>query len=152
MKIWVDADACPGAVKEIIIKASTRLSIATVFVANKPLFLPASDHLSFVKVGQGPDVVDQYIVDNASPGDLAVTQDIPLAAQLVPMQVVTMSPHGTLFTDANIGERHSFRNFMQDMRDTGMITGGPKPFGEKEKRQFANTFDQTLTRLLREQK
>jgi uncharacterized protein YaiI (UPF0178 family) len=150
MRIWVDADACPGAIKEIIIKAANRLSVETVFVANKLISLPSSPYLLFVRVALGPDVVDQHIVAQAQPGDLVITQDIPLAAQLVPLGIVTMSPHGTLFSPNNIGERLAVRNFLQDMRDTGQITGGPKPFGEKEKRQFANTFDQSLCRLLRE--
>jgi uncharacterized protein YaiI (UPF0178 family) len=150
MKIWVDADACPGAIKEIILKAANRLTINTIFVANKPLFIPEAAHLSFVRVGQGPDIVDQYIIDHAESGDVTITQDIPLAAQLVSQGVIPMSPHGTLFTDNNIGERLAYRNLMADMRDGGMITGGPKPFGEKEKREFANTFDQVLTRLLKQ--
>ncbi len=150
MRIWVDADACPGAVREIILRAAGKHRLSTVFVANKPLFVPQGPHLSFVQVGAGPDVVDQYIIDHAEAGDLVITQDIPLAGQLVPMGISVISPHGTLFTENNIGERLSFRNFMTDMRDTGLITGGPKPFGDKEKRQFANTFDQTLTLLLRE--
>lgn len=149
MKIWVDADACPDAIKDIICKAANRLAIITVFVANKPLYLPPSPYLLFVRVGLGADVVDQHIVSETQLGDLVITQDIPLAAQLVAQQVTVMSPHGTLFTSVNIGERLSVRNFLQDLRDTGAITGGPKPFGEKEKRQFANTFDQTLARLLK---
>lgn len=149
MKIWVDADACPGAVKEIVIRAVIRLEVLAVFVANKELFLPPSPYLSFVRVALGPDVVDQHILEQAQAGDLIVTQDIPLSAELVSKGLTVMSPHGTLFTDANIGDRLATRNLMQEMRDTGLIMGGPKPFGEKEKRQFANTFDQVLTRLLK---
>jgi uncharacterized protein YaiI (UPF0178 family) len=149
MKIWIDADACPGAVRDIILKAANRLVISTTFVANKPLFVPESAHLGFVRVSAGPDVVDQYIVEHAHSGDLVITQDIPLAAQLVTNGVVVISPHGTLFTENNMGERLASRNLMADLRDTGMVTGGPKPFGEREKRAFANTFDQVLTRLLK---
>lgn len=149
MKIWVDADACPGAIKEIILKAANRLTIDTVFVANKALYVPEAPHLSFVKVALGPDIVDQYIVAHAQAGDLTITQDIPLAALLVDQGVIAISPHGTLFSENNIGERLAYRNFLADIRDTGVITGGPKPFGEREKREFANTFDQVLTRLLK---
>ncbi len=149
MKIWVDADACPGAVREIVLKAANRLVVHTTFVANKALFLPQAEHLYFVQVPAGPDVVDGYIIEQAITGDLVITQDIPLAAELVNQGVVVISPHGTLFTDGNIGDRLASRNLMSDLRDTGMITGGPKPFGEKEKRAFANAFDQALTRLLR---
>jgi uncharacterized protein YaiI (UPF0178 family) len=149
MKIWVDADACPGAIKEIILKAANRLTIDTIFVANKALYVPEAPHLSFVKVALGPDVVDQYIVDYAQTGDVVITQDIPLAAQLVNQGIIAISPHGTLFCENNIGERLAYRNFLSELRDTGMVTGGPKPFGEREKREFANTFDQVLTRLLK---
>jgi uncharacterized protein len=150
MKIWVDADACPGVIRDIVLKAANRHVIETVFVANKSLFLPPAEYLSFVLVEQGPDVVDRYIIAHAQRGDLVITQDIPLAAELVPQGIVAISPHGTLFDDSNIGERLSFRNLMSDLRDTGMITGGPKPFGEKQKRAFANTFDQCLTKLLKQ--
>lgn len=149
MRIWVDADACPGVVREIVIKAAIKREVPAVFVANKPLFIPASQWLSAVTVGQGPDVVDRYIVEHAEAGDLAITQDIPLASDLLGQDVVPISPHGTEFTAANMGDRLASRNLMQDLRDAGMIAGGPKPFGEKEKRQFANTFDQVLSRLLR---
>jgi len=149
MKIWVDSDACPAAVREIILRASNRLVIETAFIANKPLFIPQAPHLSFVQVPLGPDVVDDYIVEHSACGDLVITQDIPLAAILVAQGVVVISPHGTLFTDNNIGERLAHRNLMTDLRDLGAVSGGPKPFGEKEKRAFANAFDQVLTRLLK---
>jgi uncharacterized protein YaiI (UPF0178 family) len=148
MRIWVDADACPGAIKEIVIKAAIKREILAVFVANKEIRLPPSPQLSAVRVALGPDVVDQHIVLAAQSGDLAITQDIPLAAQLVLKGLVVISPYGTLFSVDNIGDRLGVRDFMQDMRDAGLVTGGPKPFGEKEKRQFANAFDQALTRLL----
>jgi uncharacterized protein YaiI (UPF0178 family) len=149
MKLWIDADACPQVIKEIIIKAAQRLNLETIFVANKPLSVPQSGNFCFVQIKQGPDVADQYIVDQAMAGDLAITQDIPLAAQLVEKQVWVINPHGVLFTESNIGERLANRNLMQGLRDTGMITGGPKPFSDKDKRQFANAFDQLLTRLLK---
>ena len=149
MKIWVDADACPAAVREIILRAANRLVIDTVFVANKSLFVPQAPHFSFVQVPLGPDVVDQHIIQHAQCGDLVITQDIPLASTLVTQGIVVISPHGTLFTDNNIGERLASRNLMTDLRDFGMVTGGPKPFGEKEKRAFANAFDQVLTRLMK---
>ncbi|HEY9687759.1 MAG TPA: YaiI/YqxD family protein [Coleofasciculaceae cyanobacterium] len=148
MRIWIDADACPGAIKEIVIKAALKREVLAVFVANKDIWLPPSPQLSAVRVALGPDVVDQHIVSECELGDLAITQDIPLAAQLVPRGLVVISPYGTLFSPANIGDRLATRDFMQDMRDAGLVTGGPKPFGEREKRQFANAFDQALTRLL----
>ncbi|MCX7122948.1 MAG: YaiI/YqxD family protein [Gammaproteobacteria bacterium] len=144
MKIWVDADACPSAIKDIIMKAANTRFIHTVFIANKPIYFPASPYLSAIQVNQGADIADQYIVDHAMEGDLAITQDIPLAALLVAKKVVVISLHGTLFTANNIGERLSIRNFMQDIRDQGGQTGGPKPFSQKDKQKFAQTFDQQL--------
>lgn len=149
MKIWVDADACPGAIKDIIIKAAVKRNIQTIFVANKPLFIPESPCLSLVRVGQGSDVADLHIVEQAEAKDLVITQDIPLASLLVPKGVIVMSVHGTLFTPNNIGERLSVRNFMQDLRASGTQTSGPKPFSDKDKQRFANTFDQQLAKLFK---
>lgn len=151
MQLWIDADACPGAIKEIIIRAALKREVIACFVANKLITLPQSLWLQSVQVPLGPDVVDQYIIHHAKPGDFVVSQDIPLAAALVERAIVVMSPHGMLFTPNNIAEKLSHRNFLQEMRDSGITTGGPKPFGDKEKRNFANTFDQTLTRLLNRQ-
>ncbi len=149
MLIWVDADACPGPIKELIIRAARRLAIKAIFVANKYISLPDSAYLSTIRIGMDPQAVDQYILDHAEPCDLAVTQDIPLASSLVLKGVVAMSPRGELFTEANIGERLSIRNFMQDLRDSGEITAGPKPFGKKDKQRFADTLDRELTKCLR---
>lgn len=147
MKLWIDGDACPGAVRDIVMKAAIRHSLELVLVANKPISVPAV--CTFVQVGQGPDVVDQYIIAHAQAGDLVISQDIPLAAELVAKGVMVISPHGTLFSEHTIGERLAVRNLAEGLRDTGQLCGGPKPYGEKEKRQFANTFDQVLTRLLK---
>lgn len=147
MKIWVDADACPVAVKDIISRAAHRKTIETIFVANKILPLMMSPYISFVQVEATPDAADQYIGEHAIEGDLVVTQDIPLAHILVPMNVVVLSPRGLVFTPDNIGERIAVRNLMQDLRDTGETTGGPKPFGDKERREFASAFDRALTKL-----
>jgi uncharacterized protein YaiI (UPF0178 family) len=149
MRLWIDADACPGAIKDVIIRAALKREMTTFFVANKIITLPDSPWLLGVQVPLGPDVVDQYIIGQAQSGDLVVSQDIPLAAELVSRGVVVINPHGVLFTPNNIAERLSHRNFLQEMRDSGLVTGGPKAFGDKEKRDFSNTFDQTLTRLLK---
>ena len=149
MKIWVDADACPGPVREIILRASQRLKVPTVFVANKRLSLPRSEFVSTVQVGAGLDVADRHIAEAAQAGDLAVTQDIPLAALLVPKGVVVMDPRGELFTEENISERLSVRNFMQELRDSGVMTGGPGGFSAQDRQQFAATLDSELTRLLK---
>lgn len=147
MKIWVDADACPGEIKEIIIKAAHRRGIETIFVSNKVISLPESPYLFFVQVSQGADVADDYIAERTEANDLVVTQDIPLAAILVPKGAVVISLHGELFTESNIRERLSVRDFMTELRSTGVITGGPKPFCNKTKQKFANTFDQQLFKL-----
>lgn len=149
MKIWVDADACPGAVRDIVLTASRKRQVSTIFVANKPLALPLSDLVQFVQVGNTPDAADGYIVERAEKGDLVITQDIPLAHPLVHSGIVVISPRGQIFDEHNIGERLSIRDMMQDMRDVGIMTGGPKQFGEKEKREFASSFDRELTKLLK---
>lgn len=147
MKIWIDADACPGQIKEIIIKAAHRRCIETIFVSNKIITIPLSPYLSYERVQQGADVADQYIAERAEKNDLVITQDIPLAAILVHKGAVVISFHGELFSHSNIGERLSVRNFMSELRDTGIQTGGPKAFNDKQKQQFANTFDQQLFKL-----
>ena len=149
MKIWVDADACPGPVRDILLRAAERLKVPTVFVANKRLTLPRSELVSSVQVGAGLDVADRHIAAEAQQGDLAVTQDIPLAALLVPRGVVVMDPRGELFTEENITERLSVRNFMQELRDSGVTTGGPSGFSARDKQEFAATLDRELTRLLK---
>ena len=148
MKIWIDADACPGPVRDIVIAAALKRKVAIGFVANKNLTMPPSPLISFNLVDASPDAADRFIVEHTLPGDLAITQDIPLAHQLVTKGIVTISPRGITFDHSNIGERLSVRDLMQDLRDSGEITGGPKQFGEKEKRAFASAFDRALTRLL----
>ncbi len=149
MKIWIDADACPGVIKDIVYKAALKHGIETVLVANKSIFVPESQYLSLKVVAQGPDVADGYIHEHATSDDLVITQDIPLAGLLVPKGISVISPHGTLFTPSNIGERLAMRNLAQDLRDNGFQTGGPKSFSDKDKRQFANTFDQLLAKQLK---
>ncbi len=149
MKIWIDADACPSAVRDIVTKAALRLSLPVAFVANKQLNIPANSLYSFHLVPAGPDLADAYIVEHAKPGDLVISQDIPLAAALVPKGVVVIEPRGTVFTPDNIGERLGVRDLLTELRDSGMIGGGPAPFGDKEKRQFASAFDRELTKLMR---
>lgn len=149
MKIWVDADACPGVVRDIVVGAAHRRQVDTVFVANKPLTLPPSSFIAFVQVDMSPDAADGYIIDNAVKGDLVITQDIPLAHPLVHKEIVVINPRGFIYNLDNIGERLSVRDMMQDLRDVGVMTGGPKQFGDKQKREFASSFDRELTKLLR---
>jgi len=147
MKLWIDADAAPREVKEICFRASDRLKLDTVLVANQRIQLPAgSPYLSAVRVDGGPDVADFYIADHAEAGDVAVTADIPLAALLVPKRVVVIDPRGDEYTEESIGERLSVRNFMDGLRSTGIETGGHGTYGQREKQAFANALDRALTR------
>ncbi|MEJ2541754.1 MAG: YaiI/YqxD family protein [Gemmatimonadota bacterium] len=151
MIIWIDADAAPRDVKEIVFRAALRLEIETVLVANARMPTPMNNpFVSAVRVGGGPDVADEHIATEASEGDLAVTADIPLAAKLVERGVVTLDPRGEVYTEANVRERLSIRDFMQGLRDVGVETGGPSVYGQREKQAFANALDRTLTRMLKE--
>lgn len=148
MKIWIDADAAPRDVKELVFRAAKRLQLETVLVANQRLQLPAGNSfVSAVWVDGGPDVADQHIVEHAAPGDLVVTQDIPLAALLVPKGIVVLDPRGQEHTMETIGERLSIRDFMEQARTAGVVTGGPPPFDARAKQAFASALDRALTRL-----
>jgi uncharacterized protein len=147
MKLWIDADAAPRDVKEICYRASERLALETILVANQRIQLPLGyAHLSAVRVDGGPDVADRYIAEHAAAGDVAVTADIPLAALLVPMGVVVIDPRGEPYTTESIGERLSVRNFMDGLRGAGVETGGHAAYGAREKQAFANALDRALTR------
>ncbi len=150
MKLWVDADAAPRDVKDVCLRASDRLKLETVLVANQRLQLPLGyAHVSAVRVEGGPDVADRYITEHAESGDVAVTADIPLAALLVPKGVIVIDPRGEEYTAESIGERLSVRNFMDDLRGAGVETGGHAAYGAREKQAFANALDRVLTRALR---
>lgn len=150
MKLWLDADAAPRDVKEVCYRASDRLKLETVLVANQRLMLPVGyAHLTAVRVDGGPDVADRYIADNAEAGDVVVTADIPLAALLVPKGVTVIDPRGEVFTMESIGERLSVRNFMEGLRGAGVDTGGHAAYGPREKQAFSNALDRALTRALR---
>ena len=146
MRIWIDADACPRAVKDIIFKASRRRQLPVSVVANRAMQLPASELISMVQVPGGPDVADDHIVEHSAPSDMVITADIPLAARLVEAGNVVLDPRGEQYDAENIRERLSVRDFMSELRDTGVTTGGPSAFSEKDKRSFANAFDRALTR------
>lgn len=152
MKIWVDADAFPTAVKDVVVKAAHKLGVATVFVANKATMVPESVHISTVLVSAGSDVADQYICEHAEQGDLAITHDILMASKLVAKGVVVIDPRGDCYTEENIAERVSIRDLMHGLRSAGEIGGGPGQFGDKEKRKFANAFNREITRLLKSPK
>ena len=150
MKIWIDADAAPRDAKEIVFRASTRLKIETVLVANQPLRLPVGHPLvKFTLVPGQPDAADRHIIEQSSPGDLVITADLPLAAALVEKRVAVIDPRGREQTPENISERVATRNLMDVLREAGDITGGPSAYGLKERQAFASTFDRVLTRCLK---
>lgn len=146
MKIWVDGDAAPRDVKDIVFRAAQRLRLDAILVANRRMAVPPHNpFVSAVIVQGGPDVADQYIADHAAAGDLAVTADIPLAATLVGKGVITLDPRGERYTAENVGERLSIRDFMDSLRGANVETGGAAPYGEREKRAFAGALDRALT-------
>jgi len=152
MKLWIDADAAPRDVKEICFRVSDRLKLETVLVANGRIQLPPGyNFISAVRVEGGADVADMYIAEHSMAGDVAVTADIPLAALLVAKGVDVIDPRGDVYTEENIGERLSVRNFMDGLRISGTDTGGHSQYGAKEKQAFANAIDRALTRALRMQ-
>ena len=149
LKIWIDADACPRAIKEIVFKASSRLEIPVCLVANAQMTIPPGPLITFIKVEKGADIADLYIFTQVTVNDLVITADIPLAAQVVAKGATAIDPRGELYTEENTGERLSMRNFMQSLRDNGVDTGGPPPFGPKDKERFANSIDRILALMTR---
>ncbi|HXH64552.1 MAG TPA: YaiI/YqxD family protein [Mariprofundaceae bacterium] len=149
MRIWVDADACPKAVKEIIYRAAGRVQVHTTFVANATLMLPRSHYLHFLKVGAGFDVADREIAQRMQPGDLVITADIPLAADAIDRGGYALNPRGEFYTSENVKAALSMRNFMDGLRGAGTPTGGPAAFSHSDRTAFANQLDRFLTRHLR---
>jgi uncharacterized protein len=150
MKIWVDADAAPRDVKEIVYRAAQRLQLPAVLVANQRLGTPPHNpQVSAVHVPGGPDVADQYIAEHAEAGDLAITADIPLAATLVGKSVLVIDPRGETYTEENVAERLSVRDFMEQLRGSGVETGGSAPYSLRDRQAFAAALDRALTAALR---
>ena len=147
MQIWVDADACPGVIKDILYRAAERLKIPTTLVANQMLRTPPSPWIRALQVPGGFDVADNEIVARAAAGDLVITADIPLAAAALEKGAHVLDPRGERYTPDNIRERLSLRSFMEDMRASGVETGGPAPFGHADRQAFANQLDRLLTQL-----
>jgi len=146
VKVWIDADACPREVKEVVFRASGKRRFPVTLVANKLQATPRFAWITAVQVAHGLDVADEHIVQHAQPGDLVITQDVPLAAELVAKGVDALSVRGELWTEANVGERLSVRDMMTEARAMGLVTGGPPPFGPKAKQQFANAFDRWMAK------
>jgi uncharacterized protein YaiI (UPF0178 family) len=147
MHIWIDADACPGVVKEILFRAAERLQIDTTLVANRLLRTPPSRFIRAVQVPAGFDVADAHIVEQVARGDLVVTADIPLAAAVLERGAHALNPRGEMYTAANIAERLSMRNFLEELRSSGVQTGGPAAFSQADRQAFGAALDRFLARL-----
>lgn len=146
-RLWVDADACPVVIKEILFRAATRKQLETVLVANQMLRVPPSPFIRAVQVPSGFDVADNYIAEAVRPGDLVVTADIPLAAQVIERGGSAINPRGELYTAANVRESLAMRNFMEELRSSGVQTGGPAAFSQADRQAFANQLDRLLARI-----
>lgn len=146
MKIWVDADACPNVVKEILFRAADRAKISVTLVANQYIRTPPSPFLRSIQVEQGFDVADNYIVQECEVGDLVITADIPLADELITKGAHALNPRGELYTKDTIKQRLQMRDFMETMRSSGIQTGGPSALTQADRQNFANKLDAFLSK------
>lgn len=147
--IWIDADACPKIIKEVIYSLSLRLQLQVILVANSSQFTPPSPLIQFIKVNAGADVADGYIVEHVKEHDIVITADIPLAAFVVEKKATALNIRGEIYTEENVREKLSMRDFMKDLRDsTGMNIGGPEAFGPKDKEKFTNSINRILDKRL----
>ncbi|QJD59533.1 YaiI/YqxD family protein [Pseudomonas sp. gcc21] len=148
MTLWIDADACPRPVRDIVVKAAKRQQIELVLVANSAQQLPPGPGVRQVIVPSGADVADQYIIDHSRPGDLVITADIPLAAGLVERKVTAINPRGEIYDESSVGERLAVRNLMDELRGAGLAgRSGPAPYNDRDKQAFANSLDRLLSRM-----
>jgi len=146
MHIWVDADACPSVIKEILYRAAQRVGVRLTLVANQPLRTPPSPLIRSVQVRRGFDVADNYIAERLEAGDLVITADIPLAAEVIGKGGDAINPRGERYTPDNIRERLALRDFMEELRGAGEVTGGPPPLNHGDRQAFANALDRLLAR------
>ena len=146
MNIWVDADACPNAIKEVIFRAAERRQVTTTLVANQHIRTPPSSVIRSVQVEQGFDVADNAIVDYLAAGDLVITADVPLAAEVVAKGAVALNPRGTTYTQENVRGHLQRRDMMDELRTLGTLSGGPKTLGKQDVQRFANALDRYLTK------
>lgn len=146
MHIWIDADACPGVIKEILFRAAERTKVAVVLVANRWMHTPPSRYVRAVQVAGGFDVADDYIVQQLQPGDLVITGDIPLADAVIARGGHALNPRGELYTPDNIKQRRAMRDLMEQLRSSGIDTGGPAALNQSDQRAFANQLDRFLAR------
>lgn len=149
MHIWVDADACPGVVKDILFRAAERLKLPMTLVANKPLRTPPSQFIRMMQVAHGFDVADNEITGRIEAGDLVITADIPLAADVIARGAHALNPRGEFYTPDNIAERLALRGHLAELREAGIQTGGPAPLDNTDRKRFADQLDRFLTRRQR---
>ena len=147
MQIWVDADACPKVIKDILYRAAKREKVTVTLVANKPLRIPTSRYIQFIQVPDGFDVADNEIIKLVEPGDLVITADIPLAAKVIAKGAYALNPRGELYTEANVNARLNIRDFMDTLRASGINTGGPATLSQSDKQAFANELDRFLVKF-----
>lgn len=146
MRIWVDADACPGPIKQTLFRAAQRTGIELTLLANHGMQVPAAPNIRFQQVEKGFDVADDAIVQRAEAGDLVITADIPLAAEVIEKGALALNPRGELYTRDNIRSRLNIRDFMTTLRDSGVQTGGAPPLSQADRQQFANKLDTLLAK------
>ena len=144
-KIWVDADACPKVIKEILYRVADRVPVMVIFVANEPLHVPRSPYIYTVQVPSGYDIADHHIVEKSNPGDLVVTADIPLAAELIDQGCMALNPRGELYDKENIRQRLNIRDFFDSLRSSGIHTSGPSSLSQSDRAAFANQLDRLLS-------
>ena len=148
-KLWVDADALPKILREVIIRASDRYQLEVTFVANQPVGITPSVRINSLQVMQGADQADKEIIERMKANDIVMTQDIPLAAQVIEKGGIAIHPRGEIYTEANIKARLHLRDFMETLRGAGVQTGGPPPISERDKREFSSSLDQTIMKQKR---
>ncbi len=149
MQIWVDADACPNVIKEILFRVAERARIMVTLVANQPVPVPRMQYVRAVQVAQGFDIADNEIVLRCEPGDLVITADIPLAAEVIAKGATALNPRGELYTKENVKARLNMRDFMDTMRSSGIHTGGPPALNQRDRQAFANALDRFVARVRR---
>ena len=150
MRVWIDADACPRAAKDQVVKFALKRRFEVLLVAGQAQVKPAYSCVRLIVVPSGPDAADDYLVEHALPGELVICSDVPLADRLVKKGVAALDPRGKEFDEGNMGERLAVRNLFTDLREQGQVSGGQGPYGERDKQAFANALDRILTRLQRQ--
>lgn len=149
LRVWIDADACPKAAKEQVVKFALKRRFEVLLVAGQAQIKPAYSCVRLIVVPSGPDAADDYLVEHAQPGELVICSDVPLADRLVKKGVAALDPRGREFDERNMGDKLAVRNLFTELRELGQVGGGQPPYGERDKQAFANALDRILTRLAR---